>query len=229
MRLLLSMILCSIGALACTQVPSESTLEGSYIRNKTLTSRMVNVCWRDGDARTQEDMDLVSSVVTNEYRRAGISFTGWTECPAGAEAPAWLVVAVQDQQPYARFGCKEWSDEWCVRLNFRFNNWPSVCATDDWENAWACHCTQAANREICIQTYALHEFAHAAGLAHEADRPDSTCSDKTTRDSDAEDVGPYDPNSITNYCGNKQLIVDLTVPSLSDGDIATLEEVYRLF
>ena len=209
----------------CKSRPS-SSLEGAYAVNSVMKSRIHRVCWRKDDDRSEYAMKTVRDIVTNEYARVGVSFTDWSECPTNASKDDWLIVASEDIQPWGKFGCKD-ANPWCVRLNLKYKAWPADCDKKDIKDAWSCNCQSAGYFVNCIQMNALHEFGHAIGLAHEAERADSTCAQAAKDGVETKSFGPYDPKSIMNYCYNQTIVEQRLTPQLSDGDIATINKIFE--
>jgi hypothetical protein len=90
-------------------------------------------------------------------------------------------------------------------------------------------CETTERRLLCLQGYALHEFGHAIGLRHEANRPDSSCPRDQTGGAGEDGailVGKYDKRSIMNYCWNEAQMVAEIKPQLSPGDLATIKKYY---
>ncbi|MFK7827394.1 MAG: M12 family metallo-peptidase [Oligoflexales bacterium] len=92
-------------------------------------------------------------------------------------------------------------------------------------SGWAYRCKTNPNyRDSCIRNYALHEFGHAIGLEHEANRSDATCSESTNQA--VISIGNYDANSIMNYCNNKKYIQNNWKPKLSVMDVSEIKKLY---
>ncbi len=80
-----------------------------------------------------------------------------------------------------------------------------------------------------ILSIALHEVLHVLGLNHEHERPDSTCEIKTDKKiiiNEHSLHGPYDQESILNYCVTQDHDYEASPLPLSLGDIAALRVFY---
>lgn len=229
-----SMIYCSgtiLALVALTVIAScksrtTSNLEGTFAAGSVMTGRSQRVCWSSGDSKSEFMMEKIKDIVTSEYSRAGINFSDWIECPERATPSEWLIVATEDKQPWAIYGCKD-ADPWCVQLNLKYEQWPADCDKKNLQDAWACNCQKKEYFQTCVVMNAIHEFGHAVGLAHEADRPDSVCAQKTSDNVVKTSFGPYDPESIMNYCYNQTIVEKRLKPRLSDGDIATISKIFE--
>lgn len=84
-------------------------------------------------------------------------------------------------------------------------------------------------KQALLLSIALHETLHSLGVAHEQDRPDSTC--ESDREGDLPKsytlVGDYDSDSIMNHCRTHKHNFNLDGPiPLSEGDIQTVQFLY---
>jgi len=91
-------------------------------------------------------------------------------------------------------------------------------------NGWR-HTKDYAQLKRCQVFVGLHEFGHAAGLAHEHARNDSDCLIEGDRNlPDTKEVGAYELLSVMNYCPH--LNYGIFSQTLSYGDLKSLAYLY---
>ena len=175
----------------------------------------LSVCWENGNDKNN-GKQLTQDIVTSEFAKVGFNFTGWKTCDSNG---ANIRIEVGDSLwPRVNAIGKNLNNvTGGMKLTFTFDRAGPT--------GWAYRCKVNENyRDNCIRNYALHEFGHVVGLAHEANRDDSRCSQTTSHNVIA--VGEYDEDSIMNYCANGTYIQNNLVPKLSDGDIAGINQLY---
>jgi hypothetical protein len=213
---------------ACKPSGSESQTLGNIAEGSDYLwpNAQANVCW-EFDIRAEKIAEFapmrqkVQTFVTQEMAKAGFTLSGWGKCEGGSRGmrvAQWIPKEPVPENPDGEAAGMVQAFGRRVDGHFRgigFYMSEPECASSD----------------VCVLATALHEFGHAIGLKHEANRRDSVCAlDQTLGfgdvDSGSLPHGQYDRDSIMNYC-RAILSRRSGLPiGLSSGDIATIKSLY---
>lgn len=156
--------------------------------NRWKDPQNIPVCFVNGDG-TSTNEEYIRDLVTSEYAKAGLCFTGWTRCSANPPCPS---IRLHVGVPSDADG--RWAGESYVG---------AVCKVPHEWTVWL--------RTDQLNHATVHEFGHAIGLHHEHARTDNlgecsySSSEIMPEGGAIEYFTVYDADSVMSYCGQNRL------------------------
>lgn len=210
----------SVLGLGCTEPPPLTSapaelliLEGTELW--TARGNVIPLCWLNPGHDAEKA--LIKAAVARTWAAVAPITVVWREgCPfTGTES--WVRVSVREAPGTDSSGSVEagtaaaaapTAPVWCANAYGIFIPCPGLELSIGSDRAAAEHVV-------------IHEFGHILGFEHEQNReePEARACVYGAESVPGIGVGPYDPDSVMNYCGGHR-------SRLSEGDIANVREVY---
>lgn len=204
------LFLCMALQLACER-PHPAELDAYISReDDRWLQNVIPVCFEQAHGY-EKDRAIIQQIVSSEFARADIHFDGWNVCRENDQG---------------------------IRISFDENAGMSHTKKIGRLNAGLAQnlvmglksrCAGIFSGSLCASNIALHEFGHALGLHHEMNRRDneSCAQDQTNGEGeDALQLGPYDTQSIMDYCFLYAANARREGLRLSEQDVAALKALH---